>query len=167
MAREQARWESETLKRALGRGGERQEAFATTSTETRRLYTPLDVAEADYERDVGFPGEYPYTRGIQPTMYRGRLWSIRQYAGYGTPEETNQRFKFLMREGQPGLSVAFDLPTQLGYDSDDPMSRGEVGKVGVAIDTLHDMETVFDGIPLDQVSTSMTINAPAAVLVAM
>ena len=110
MAREQARWESETLKRALDRGDERQAVFATTSTETRRLYTPLDVADVDYVRDVGFPGEYPYTRGIQPTMYRGRLWSIRQYAGYGTPEETNQRFKFLLKEGQPGLSVAFDLP---------------------------------------------------------
>jgi methylmalonyl-CoA mutase N-terminal domain/subunit len=118
-------------------------------------------------RDVGFPGEYPYTRGIQPTMYRGRLWSIRQYAGYGTPEETNQRFKFLLKEGQPGLSTAFDLPTQLGYDSDDPRALGEVGKVGVAIDTLQDMETVFDGIPLERVSTSMTINAPAAILVAM
>ena len=167
IAREQARWESETLKRALDRGSERQAAFATTSTETRRLYTPLDVADSDYVRDVGYPGEYPYTRGIQPTMYRGRLWSIRQYAGYGTPEETNQRFKFLLKEGQPGLSVAFDLPTQLGYDSDDPQALGEVGKVGVAIDTLRDMETVFDGIPLDKVSTSMTINAPAAILVAM
>jgi methylmalonyl-CoA mutase N-terminal domain/subunit len=167
MAREQARWESETLKPALGRAGERQESFATTSTETRRLYTPLDVAEVDYEREVGFPGEYPYTRGIQPTMYRGRLWSIRQYAGYGTPEETNQRFKFLLNEGQAGLSVAFDLPTQLGHDSDDPQALGEVGKVGVAIDTLRDMETVFDGIPLERVSSSMTINAPAAILVAM
>ena len=167
IAREQARWESETLKRALDRGSERQAAFATTSTETRRLYTPLDVADSDYVRDVGYPGEYPYTRGIQPTMYRGRLWSIRQYAGYGTPEETNQRFKFLLKEGQPGLSVAFDLPTQLGYDSDDPQALGEVGKVGVAIDTLRDMETVFDGIPLEKVSTSMTINAPAAILVAM
>src|SRR4030042_821313 len=107
MAREQARWESETLKPALERGGGRQESSTTTSTETRRLYTPLDVADADYVRDVGFPGEYPYTRGVQPTMYRGRLWSIRQYAGYGTPEETNQRFKFLLNEGQPGPSVAF------------------------------------------------------------
>jgi methylmalonyl-CoA mutase N-terminal domain/subunit len=167
MAREHARWESETLTAALKRAPERQAAFATTSTETRRLYTPLDVADTDYVRDVGFPGEYPYTRGIQPTMYRGRLWSIRQYAGYGTPEETNQRFKFLLKEGQPGLSTAFDLPTQLGYDSDDPQALGEVGKVGVAIDTLRDMETVFDGIPLQKVSTSMTINAPAAILVAM
>jgi methylmalonyl-CoA mutase N-terminal domain/subunit len=167
MAREQARWESETLKRALDRGDERQATFTTTSTETRRLYTPLDTESVDYVNDVGFPGEYPYTRGIQPTMYRGRLWSIRQYAGYGTPEETNQRFKFLLNEGQPGLSVAFDLPSQLGYDSDDPQALGEVGKVGVAIDTLQDMETVFDGIPLEKVSSSMTINAPAAILVAM
>ena len=167
IAREQARWESETLKRSLERGGERQAAFATTSTETRRLYTPLDVADVDYVRDVGFPGEFPYTRGIQPTGYRGRLWSIRQYAGYGTPKETNERFRFLLQEGQPGLSVAFDLPTQLGYDSDDPHALGEVGKVGVAIDSLRDMETVFDGIPLEMVSTSMTINAPAAILVAM
>ena len=176
IAEEQKRWEESTLKKALERSGgptparlgERTDSdFRTSSTDTRPLYTPLDIADMDYNRDIGYPGEYPYTRGIQPTMYRGRLWSIRQYAGYGTPEETNERFKFLLSEGQPGLSVAFDLPTQLGYDSDDPMSAGEVGKVGVAIDTLADMETMFDGIPLDQVSTSMTINAPAAVLVAM
>ncbi len=168
IAQEKERWEQAALKKALDRSGERSDAdFRTSSTESKRLYTPLDIAETDYARDVGFPGEYPYTRGVQPTMYRGRLWSIRQYAGYGTAEESNQRFKFLLSQGQPGLSVAFDLPTQLGYDSDAPMSQGEVGKVGVAIDTLHDMETTFDGIPLDQVSTSMTINAPAAVLVAM
>jgi len=168
IAQEKERWEETTLKKALDRSGERPDTdFRTSSTESKRLYTPLDIAETDYARDVGFPGEYPYTRGVQPTMYRGRQWSIRQYAGYGTAEETNQRFKFLLSQGQPGLSVAFDLPTQLGYDSDDPMSRGEVGKAGVAVDTLHDMETTFDGIPLDQVSTSMTINAPAAVLVAM
>src|SRR3989304_5693187 len=142
-------------------------ASPPTSTEPPPLSTPLDIADADYDRDIGFPGEYPYTRGVQPTMYRGRLWSIRQYGGFGTPEGSNERFKFLLSEGQPGLSVAFALPTQLGYDSDDPMSQGEVGKVGGAIDTLHDMETVFEGIPLDQVSTSMTINAPAAVLVGM
>jgi methylmalonyl-CoA mutase N-terminal domain/subunit len=164
---EQARWEESTLKRAL-RAGERQDTeFRTSSTETKRIYTPLDIADLDFMRDIGFPGEYPYTRGIHPTMYRTRLWTFRQYAGYETAEETNKRFKFLLQEGQPGLSVAFDLPTQLGYDSDDPMARGEVGKVGVAIDTLADMEALFDGIPLDQVSTSMTINAPAAVLVAM
>ena len=168
IAQDQKRWQEETLKRALARGGERQDSdFHTTSSETKRIYTPLDIADMDYDRDIGFPGEYPYTRGIQPTMYRGRLWSIRQYAGYGTAEETNQRFKFLLSEGQPGLSVAFDLPTQLGYDSDDSSAVGEVGKVGVAIDSLRDMEVMFDGIPLDQVSTSMTINAPAAVLVAM
>ncbi len=168
IAQEKERWEQAALKKALDRSGERSDTdFRTSSTESRRLYTPLDIAETDYARDTGFPGEYPYTRGVQPTMYRGRLWSIRQYAGYGTAEETNQRFKFLLSQGQSGLSVAFDLPSQLGYDSDDPMSEGEVGKVGVAIDTLHDMETMLDGIPLDRVSTSMTINAPAAVLVAM
>ncbi|HZU75903.1 MAG TPA: methylmalonyl-CoA mutase family protein, partial [Dehalococcoidia bacterium] len=133
----------------------------------RRLYTPLDVAELDYERDLGFPGSFPFTRGIQPTMYRGRLWSMRQYAGYSDAEESNRRYRYLLEQGTTGLSVAFDLPTQLGYDSDDPMALGEVGQVGVAIDSLRDMETLFDGIPLDKVSTSMTINAPAAVLVAM
>ncbi len=168
LARELQRWQETTYRQARERFGERTDTdFRTSSTEVKPLYTPLDLAGTEYERDIGFPGEYPFTRGIQPTMYRGRLWSIRQYAGFGTPEETNQRFKFLLKEGQPGLSVAFDLPTQLGYDSDDPLARGEVGKVGVAVDTLADMETMFDGIPLDQVSTSMTINAPAPVLVAM
>ncbi|HEU4760644.1 MAG TPA: methylmalonyl-CoA mutase family protein [Dehalococcoidia bacterium] len=168
IAEKQQRWEEGVLKKAVERNGERDDTdFHTSSVDVKALYTPVDLADRDYDRDIGYPGEYPYTRGIQPTMYRGRLWSIRQYAGYGTPEETNQRFKFLLSEGQPGLSVAFDLPTQLGYDSDDSMSAGEVGKVGVAIDTLADMETMFDGIPLEQVSTSMTINAPAAVLVAM
>jgi methylmalonyl-CoA mutase N-terminal domain/subunit len=165
---EQKRWRETTYAKAKERGGERKDTdFRTSSAEVQPLYTPEDVADVDYNRDIGYPGEYPYTRGVQPTGYRGRLWSIRQYAGYGTPDETNQRFKFLLREGQPGLSVAFDLPTQLGYDSDDPLSVGEVGKVGVAIDTLADMEAMFDGIPLDQVSTSMTINAPASLLVAM
>ncbi len=168
IAEEQKRWENATYRKAVERGGERADTdFRTSSAEVKPLYTPVDTADTDYNRDIGYPGEYPYTRGVQPTMYRGRLWSIRQYAGFGTPAESNQRFKFLLSEGQPGLSVAFDLPTQLGYDSDDPLARGEVGKVGVAIDTLADMETMFDGIPLDQVSTSMTINAPAAVLVAM
>ncbi|MEK7693465.1 MAG: methylmalonyl-CoA mutase family protein, partial [Chloroflexota bacterium] len=161
------RWESTAIKKALERGGERQAEFATTSTETRRLYTPLDTADVDYERDVGYPGEYPYTRGVQPTMYRGRLWTMRQYAGFGTAKESNERFKFLLGQGQTGLSVAFDLPTQIGMDSDDPNADAEVGQVGVAIDSLADMEDMFDGIPLDRVSTSMTINAPAAVLVAM
>ncbi len=161
------RWEQGTLHRALDRGGERQARFATTSTETRRLYTPLDVAGVDYDRDVGLPGEYPYTRGVQPTMYRGRLWTMRQYAGFGTATESNERFKFLLSQGQTGLSVAFDLPTQIGMDSDDPDADAEIGQVGVAIDSLADMEEMFAGIPLDRVSTSMTINAPASVLVAM
>jgi methylmalonyl-CoA mutase N-terminal domain/subunit len=162
-----ARWESTVLAKTLERGPEREQAFATSSLPVERLYTPADVAGIDYLRDIGFPGQYPFTRGIQPTMYRGRLWSMRQYAGYGTAEETNQRFRYLLAEGQTGLSVAFDLPTQLGHDSDDPLARAEIGQVGVAIDSLRDMETLFDGIPLDKVSTSMTINAPAAVLVAM
>jgi methylmalonyl-CoA mutase N-terminal domain/subunit len=132
-----------------------------------RLYTPLDLADSDYQQDIGFPGEYPFTRGIQPTMHRGRLWTMRQYAGFGTAEESNKRYQYLLDQGQTGLSVAFDLPTQIGYDSDHPLARGEVGKVGVAIDSLADMETLFSGIPLDKVSTSMTINAPAAVLLAM
>jgi methylmalonyl-CoA mutase N-terminal domain/subunit len=161
------RWQNTTLKEALGRQGERQEEFSASSVAVRRLYTPLDTADLDYGADIGYPGEYPFTRGVQPTMYRGRLWTMRQYAGYGTAEESNKRFKFLLEQGQTGLSVAFDLPTQIGYDSDNPLAEAEIGQVGVAIDSLHDMETLFDGIPLDKVSTSMTINAPAAVLVAM
>ncbi len=161
------RWENGVLKKALARGGERQTEFATTSTETRRLYTPLDVADLDYENDLGYPGQFPYTRGVQETMYRGRLWTMRQYAGFGTAKESNERFKFLLGQGQTGLSIAFDLPTQIGLDSDDPDASAEVGQVGVAIDSLADMEDMFDGIPLDRVSTSMTINAPASVLVAM
>ena len=132
-----------------------------------RLYTPLDVPNVDYEKDLGMPGEFPFTRGVQPTMYRGRFWTMRQYAGFATAEESNKRYKFLLDAGQTGLSVAFDLPTQIGYDSDDSISMGEVGKVGVAIDSLADMEILFNGIPLDKVSTSMTINAPAAILLAM
>jgi len=161
-------WLEGKYAKAAEQAGERKDTdFRTSSAPVEPLYTPADIADVDYARDIGYPGEFPFTRGVQPTMYRGKVWSIRQYAGYGTPEETNERFKFLLKEGQPGLSVAFDLPTQLGYDSDDPLSEGEVGKVGVAIDTLADMETMFDGIRLDKVSTSMTINAPAAVLVAM
>jgi len=132
-----------------------------------RLYTPLDIEELDYENDLGFPGEYPFTRGVQPTMYRGRFWTMRQYAGFASAEESNQRYKYLLEQGQTGLSCAFDLPTQIGYDSDEPISEGEVGKVGVAIDSLADMEILFDGIDLGKVSTSMTINAPASVLLAM
>jgi len=162
-------WEAETLDPVLDRFGERTEAF-DTDTEgqpVQRLYTPADVADVDYEEDIGFPGEEPYTRGVYPTMYRGRLWTMRQYAGMGTASETNERFHYLIDEGQTGLSTAFDLPTQMGHDSDDALAAGEVGKTGVAIDSLEDMETVFDGIPLDEVSTSMTINAPASVLLAM
>lgn len=147
---------------------ERKDSFVTGSNhEVERLYTPLNLEGMDYEESLGFPGEYPYTRGVQPTMYRGRFWTMRQYAGFATAEESNQRYKYLLDQGQTGLSVAFDLPTQIGYDSDHALSEGEVGKVGVAIDSLKDMEILFDGIPLDQVSTSMTINAPASVLLAM
>ena len=162
------RWEEGPLAKALEKSGERREEFETLSgLPTDRIYTPEHARDVDYVRDLGFPGEYPFTRGIQPTMYRGRPWTIRQYAGFGTPEATNERFKFLLGQGQPGLSTAFDLPTQMGLDSDDERAAGEVGQVGVAIDSLADMETVFEGIPLDRVSTSMTINAPAPVLVAM
>lgn len=158
----------ERLEAQVKKRPERQASFATDSgIEIKTLYTPEDIADLDYERDLGFPGSYPFTRGVQPNMYRGRLWTMRQYAGFGTAEETNARFRYLLEQGQTGLSVAFDLPTQIGYDSDHPLARGEVGKVGVAIDSLEDMETLFEGIPLDKVSTSMTINAPAAVLLAM
>lgn len=162
-------WEAETLGPTLDRFGEREETFTTDTggQEVDRLYTPDDVAGVDYDEDLGFPGEAPYTRGVYPTMHRGRLWTMRQYAGFGTAAETNERFQYLIDNGSSGLSLAFDLPTQMGYDSDAEMAAGEVGKSGVAIDTLADMETVFDGIPLDEVSTSMTINAPAAVLLAM
>ncbi|MDK2855575.1 MAG: methylmalonyl-CoA mutase, N-terminal domain [Bacillota bacterium] len=161
-------WEQGPLAKVTARFPERKAEFTTLSgMPLERLYTPLDIADLDYERDLGFPGQYPYTRGVQPTMYRGRLWTMRQYAGFGTAEESNERYKYLLEQGQTGLSVAFDLPTQIGYDSDHPLAQGEVGKVGVAIDSLADMETLFAGIPLDKVSTSMTINAPAAVLLAM
>lgn len=161
-------WEQGPLQKVLNRFPERKPEFKTPSgTEVKRVYTPEDVAELDYNRDLAFPGQYPFTRGVQPTMYRGRLWTMRQYAGFATAEESNERYKYLLEQGQTGLSVAFDLPTQIGYDSDHSLSAGEVGKVGVAIDSLADMEILFDGIPLDKVSTSMTINAPAAVLLAM
>lgn len=161
-------WEQGALGKVLKRFPERKPEFTSTSgTEIKRVYTPEDVADLDYSRDLAFPGEYPYTRGVQPTMYRGRFWTMRQYAGFATAEESNQRYKYLLEQGQTGLSVAFDLPTQIGYDSDHSLSAGEVGKVGVAIDSLADMEILFDGIPLDKVSTSMTINAPASVLLAM
>jgi methylmalonyl-CoA mutase N-terminal domain/subunit len=162
------RWGKTTLNKTISKAPEREPSFKTTShIELKRLYTPLDVADLDYCGELGFPGEFPFTRGVQPTMYRGRLWTMRQYAGFATPEETNKRYKYLLEHGQTGLSVAFDLPTQIGYDSDHPLSDGEVGKVGVAIDTLKDIEILFDGIPLDKVSTSMTINSTAAILLTM
>jgi methylmalonyl-CoA mutase N-terminal domain/subunit len=162
------KWEKNTLRRTLEASGERKEEFFTESgIPVKRLYTPLDLEGSDYVRDLAFPGEYPYTRGVYPSMYRGRLWTMRNYAGFGTAEDTNKRFRYLLKQGMPGLSVAFDLPTQIGYDSDHPMAEGAVGRVGVAVDTLADMETIFEGIPLDEVSTSMTINAPATVLLAM
>ncbi len=152
----------------LKKAPERPEGVVTGSnTPVNRLYTPLDLPEFDYASQLGLPGQYPFTRGIQPTMYRSRLWTMRQYAGFGTAQETNQRFRYLLGQGQTGLSTAFDLPTQMGYDSDHPLAAGEVGRTGVAIDSLADMEVLFDGIPLDKVSTSMTINAPAAILLCM
>ncbi|WP_126661080.1 acyl-CoA mutase large subunit family protein [Haloterrigena salifodinae] len=162
-------WHEEEVAPVLERFGERKDTFTTDTggQGVDRLYTPDDVADLDYQEDLGNPGEPPYTRGVYSTGYRGRLWTMRQYAGFSTPEDTNERYHYLLDEGQTGLSMAFDLPTQMGYDSDDPMAAGEVGKAGVAIDSLADMETVFDGIPLDEVSTSMTINAPASVLLAM
>ncbi|MBW2003153.1 MAG: methylmalonyl-CoA mutase [Deltaproteobacteria bacterium] len=161
-------WQNTTLKKVLDKSPEREDVFRTESgIPVKRLYTPLDLEDIDYESELGFPGEYPYTRGVYPTMYRGRLWTMRNYAGFGTAEDTNRRYRYLLEQGMVGLSMAFDLPTQLGYDSDDPLSEGAVGRVGVAVDSLADMETIFDGIPLDKVSTSMTINAPATVLLAM
>jgi methylmalonyl-CoA mutase N-terminal domain/subunit len=161
-------WQENTLKPTLNRFPERQDSFETPSgIPVERLYLPDQDAQDGYVERLGFPGQYPFTRGVQPTMYRGRLWTMRQYAGFGSAVETNARFKYLLEQGQTGLSVAFDLPTQIGYDADDPIALGEVGKVGVSISSLADMEILFDGIPLDQVSTSMTINAPAAVLLAM
>lgn len=163
---EKKRWESTTVQKFLNRSGERKSEFCTDSgIPLDRLFVPRP--RFDYLKQLGFPGEYPFTRGVYPTMYRGRFWTMRQYAGYATAEESNQRFRYLLESGTTGLSVAFDLPTQIGYDSDDPMAEGEVGRVGVAIDSLEDMERLFEGIPLDRVSTSMTINATAAILLAM
>ena len=168
IAAQQQRWQTEVVEPVLARTPERQADFTTSSGLTlKRLYTPLDSPDADYLEQSNFPGQFPFTRGVHPTMYRGRLWTMRQYAGFGTAEVSNQRYKFLLEHGQKGLSVAFDLPTQMGYDSDHPMAAGEVGKVGVAIASLQDMETLFKDIPLDQVSTSMTINATAATLLAL
>jgi methylmalonyl-CoA mutase N-terminal domain/subunit len=160
-------WEEKYVEPLLQKSPERRKEFKTVSGfVVDRLYTPEDV-DIDYEAKLGYPGTYPFTRGVYPTMYRGRLWTMRQYAGFGTAEETNKRYKYLLEQGQTGLSVAFDLPTQIGYDSDHPMALGEVGKVGVAIDTLEDMQTLFDGIPLSKVSTSMTINSTAAQVLSM
>jgi methylmalonyl-CoA mutase N-terminal domain/subunit len=168
IAEARAQWEASSLKRVLARFPERQADFDTTSgIPTERLYTPEDIADLEYLDDLGFPGQYPFTRGVQPTMYRGRFWTMRQYAGFGTAEETNARFRYLLDQGQTGLSIAFDLPTQMGYDSDHPLAEGEVGRVGVAVSSVSDMEVLFAGIPLDKVTTSMTINAPASVLLAM
>jgi len=161
-------WKETTLKPSLSILQERKEKFITTSSEPiSRLYTPLDINDMDFDQDLGFPGEYPYTRGIHPTMYRGRTWTMRMFAGFGTAEETNKRFKYLMEQGQTGLSVAFDLPTLMGYDTDSPEALGEFGKCGVAVSSLKDMEILLEGIPLEKVSTSMTINSPAAIIWAM
>ena len=163
-----AEWEKKILNQALAKSPERRASFATTSDiEIKRLYTPLDRAGDDYLSSAGFPGMAPFTRGVQPTMYRGRVWTMRQYAGFGTAEESNERYRYLLAQGQTGLSVAFDLPTQMGRDSDHALARGEVGRVGVAIDSLADMEILLDRIPLDKVTTSMTINATAAVLLGL
>ncbi len=161
-------WTKKTLNQTLTRVPERRQQFLTTSSEpVNRLYTPLDIAAMDYLQDMGMPGEYPYTRGVHPTLYRGRPWTMRMFAGFGTAEETNQRFRYLLEQGQTGLSTAFDLPTLMGYDTDAPEALGEFGKCGVAVSSLRDMEILFKDIPLDKVSTSMTINSPAAVTWAM
>jgi len=160
-------WDERIVRKTLEKNKERKESFKATSLPVRRLYDPEDVRDLDYERDLGYPGAFPFTRGVQPTMYRGRFWTMRQYAGFGSAEESNRRYRYLLEQGQTGLSVAFDLPTQIGLDSDNVLCEGEVGKVGVAVDTLADMELLFAEIPLDKVSVSMTINASAAVILAM
>lgn len=168
MSQNKKEWRDTTLASVLKRHSPRKDRFQTISgLDVDPVYAPDDLHNFDYNSQLGYPGEYPYTRGVQPNMYRGRLWTIRQYAGFGTAEDTNERFKKLLDEGQTGLSVAFHLPTQIGYDSDHPLARGEVGKVGVAIDSLRDMEVLFQDIPLDRVTTSMTINATAPILLAM
>jgi methylmalonyl-CoA mutase N-terminal domain/subunit len=168
LKQDKARWERETLGPHVDRAPELSDRFTTVSGKPiERLYTPLDVPELDYQKDLGFPGEYPFTRGVQSTMYRGRLWTMRQYSGFGSAEETNQRYRYLLEQGQMGLSVAFHLPTLMGYDSDHPLAFGEVGKCGAAIDSIQDMEVLFRGLPLDKVTTSMTITSTAAVAWAM
>ena len=162
------RWRATTRARALEGHGERRERFATTSDiEIADLYTPADTAALDEERELGRPGEFPFTRGVQPTMYRGRFWTMRQYAGFASAAQTNERFRYLLEQGQTGLSVAFDLPTQMGYDSDAPLAAGEVGRVGVPVSSIDDMEVLLADLPLDKVTTSMTINATAPILMAM
>ncbi len=162
------KWEETSLQKTLASMPERRDQFITTSSEPiEKLYTPLDVADLDYESDLGLPGEYPYTRGVHPTLHRGKLWTMRMFAGFGTAEETNARFKYLLGQGQTGLSIAFDLATLMGYDTDQPEALGEFGKCGVAVSSLKDMEILLDGIPLDKVSSSMTINSPAAIIWAM
>ncbi len=162
------RWEETTLQNSIGKLPERADRFVTASSEpVARLYTPLDIADFDYNADLGFPGEAPFTRGVHPTLYRSKLWTMRMFAGFGSAEETNARFKYLLEHGQTGLSIAFDLPTLYGYDTDSPESEGEFGKCGVAVSSLQDMEILLDGIPTDQITTSMTINSPAAIIWAM
>jgi methylmalonyl-CoA mutase N-terminal domain/subunit len=168
LTKERKRWEQTTLPNWISQSGERKGEFRNTSNMLiKRLYTPEDITELDYTRDLGFPGEYPFLRGVHATMYRGRFWTMRQFSGFGTAEQTNKRFKYLLKEGETGLSIAFDYPTIMGYDSDHPMAEGEVGICGVAISSLKDMEALLNGIPLDKVTTSMTINGPAAMLLAM
>ena len=181
IADRKAEWEDKVVSKTLARAPERKPKFETSSgIPIERLYMPEDAAPSatladgmcpppseTYLAELGFPGQYPFTRGVQPTMYRGRFWTMRQYAGFGTAVESNTRYKYLLAQGQTGLSVAFDLPTQIGYDADHPLALGEVGRVGVAISSLADMESLLDGIPLDRVSISMTINAPASILLAM
>ena len=162
------KWDQGPVAKTLSKSPEARPVFTTISgTPVERLYTPLDVKGLDYDRDLGYPGLFPFTRGVQPTMYRGRFWTMRQYAGFGDAKGTNERYRYLLQQGQTGLSVAFQLPTQAGYDSDHPLSMGEVGKVGVAIDHIDDMKILFNQIPLDKVTTSMTMNAPAGVLLSM
>ena len=166
-SKDKKQWRRDTLEPAVRRFPERREKFQTDSgLDIDSLYSPEDLQfqGSDYDNDLGYPGEYPYTRGVQPNTYRGRVWTMRQYSGYGSAEETNDRFRYLLDQGQTGLSIAFDLPTQIGYDSDHLLAKGEVGKVGVPICSLEDMETLFAGIPMDKVSTSMTINATASLL---
>jgi len=162
LKKERERWEKANLTKSPV-----APAKTTSGLDVDVVYTPADLGDFDYQKDLGFPGEFPYTRGVYPSMFRGNLWSMRQYAGFADAEESNKRFKYLLEQGQSGLSVAFDLPTQMGFDSDNPMVKAEVGRVGVAVDTLRDMEILFEGIPLDKITTSFTINATAAIILAM